>query len=168
LFAKNDAKFFVNKYIAKGMTTYYDDPDLKNFVDFVQLEFQCCGGIYFKDWEVNRYHSCDAPGPAACGVPYSCCLPNDDDLVNSMCGYDVMQMPINEAVNTVYLKGCIDGVLDYLWNNLDTFGGILLGILLPQIGGVWLCMSYRLVLQQVVSNIQSKSSSRSHGQSLLT
>ena len=38
------------------------------------LQFKCCGGLEFKDWGVNMYHNCTAPGPLACGVPYACCV----------------------------------------------------------------------------------------------
>lgn len=37
-------------------------------------QFKCCGGKEFTDWEVNMYHNCSAPGPLACGVPYTCCI----------------------------------------------------------------------------------------------
>lgn len=37
------------------------------------LQFKCCGGMDYKDWAVNMYHNCSAPGPLACGVPYTCC-----------------------------------------------------------------------------------------------
>lgn len=154
-FARTYAKNFVNEYIAKGLTTYYDDLDMKNFIDYVQTEFECCGGLIYKDWTSNPYHACDAPGPSACGVPYSCCLPSSgSSVVNTMCGYDTIAMQITEAVHVVYLRGCIDGVLDYLWNNLEIFGGILIGILLPQVLGVWLCLSYRVVLEQVIEKVE--------------
>ena len=34
----------------------------------------------------------------------------------------------------IYLTGCIEAVLDFVWNHLDIFAGILLGIFLPQVG----------------------------------
>lgn len=41
---------------------------------FVFWQFKCCGGQEYKDWSVNMYHNCSAPGPLACGVPYTCCI----------------------------------------------------------------------------------------------
>jgi len=38
------------------------------------LQFSCCGGDEYRDWEVNQYHSCNGSGPLACGVPYTCCI----------------------------------------------------------------------------------------------
>lgn len=39
-------------------------------------QFKCCGGEDYKDWSKNQYHDCNAPGPLACGVPYTCCIRN--------------------------------------------------------------------------------------------
>lgn len=40
------------------------------------LQFKCCGGEDYRDWSKNQYHDCSAPGPLACGVPYTCCFRN--------------------------------------------------------------------------------------------
>lgn len=40
------------------------------------LQFKCCGGEDYRDWSKNQYHDCSAPGPLACGVPYTCCIRN--------------------------------------------------------------------------------------------
>ncbi|CAK8674753.1 tetraspanin-15-like [Clavelina lepadiformis] len=152
LIFKDPAKEFVNRYILKGLVTYYDDQDLKNLVDFIQEEFQCCGGRLYKDWEKNPYHNCTAPGPAACGVPYSCCKPDNSTVINSMCGYNTLQLTTEEAVEVIYLIGCIDAVLDFLWVNLDLLAGLLLGIFLPQMAGIFLGVFYLQVLEKIVSN----------------
>jgi hypothetical protein len=39
-------------------------------------QFKCCGGEDYRDWSKNQYHDCSAPGPLACGVPYTCCIRN--------------------------------------------------------------------------------------------
>lgn len=39
-------------------------------------QFKCCGGEDYRDWSKNQYHDCNAPGPLACGVPYTCCVRN--------------------------------------------------------------------------------------------
>ncbi|KAL2083247.1 hypothetical protein ACEWY4_021020 [Coilia grayii] len=70
---RNQTKDLLNKNIRKGMVNYYDDLDFKNIMDFVQRKFKCCGSEEFTDWKVNMYHNCSAPGPLACGVPYTCC-----------------------------------------------------------------------------------------------
>ena len=37
------------------------------------LQFKCCGGETYNDWQRNIYFNCSSPGAEACGVPFSCC-----------------------------------------------------------------------------------------------
>ncbi|XP_056652417.1 tetraspanin-15-like isoform X2 [Monodelphis domestica] len=73
---RNQTIKFLNDNIRRGIENYYDDLDFKNIMDFVQEQFKCCGGEDYTDWAQNQYHNCSAPGPLACGVPYSCCVRN--------------------------------------------------------------------------------------------
>ncbi|XP_058908691.1 tetraspanin-15 isoform X4 [Kogia breviceps] len=76
LIFRNQTIDFLNDNIRRGIENYYDDLDFKNIMDFVQKEFKCCGGEDYRDWSQNQYHDCNAPGPLACGVPYTCCFRN--------------------------------------------------------------------------------------------
>ncbi|XP_032279604.1 tetraspanin-15 isoform X3 [Phoca vitulina] len=76
LIFRNQTIDFLNDNIRRGIKNYYDDLDFKNIMDFVQKEFKCCGGEDYRDWSKNQYHDCSAPGPLACGVPYTCCMRN--------------------------------------------------------------------------------------------
>ncbi|XP_045733933.1 tetraspanin-15 isoform X5 [Mirounga angustirostris] len=87
LIFRNQTIDFLNDNIRRGIKNYYDDLDFKNIMDFVQKEFKCCGGEDYRDWSKNQYHDCSAPGPLACGVPYTCCIRNTTEVVNTMCGY---------------------------------------------------------------------------------
>uniref|UniRef100_A0A8D0YWL9 Tetraspanin-15 n=1 Tax=Sus scrofa TaxID=9823 RepID=A0A8D0YWL9_PIG len=87
LIFRNQTIDFLNDNIRRGIENYYDDLDFKNIMDFVQKEFKCCGGEDYRDWSKNQYHDCSAPGPLACGVPYTCCFRNTTEVVNTMCGY---------------------------------------------------------------------------------
>uniref|UniRef100_A0A8B9XLK9 Tetraspanin-15 n=1 Tax=Bos mutus grunniens TaxID=30521 RepID=A0A8B9XLK9_BOSMU len=87
LIFRNQTIDFLNDNIRRGIENYYDDLDFKNIMDFVQKEFKCCGGEDYRDWSKNQYHDCRAPGPLACGVPYTCCFRNTTEVVNTMCGY---------------------------------------------------------------------------------
>ncbi|XP_057591673.1 tetraspanin-15 isoform X4 [Hippopotamus amphibius kiboko] len=87
LIFRNQTIDFLNDNIRRGIENYYDDLDFKNIMDFVQKEFKCCGGEDYRDWSKNQYHDCNAPGPLACGVPYTCCFRNTTEVVNTMCGY---------------------------------------------------------------------------------
>ncbi|XP_014201958.1 tetraspanin-15 isoform X3 [Pan paniscus] len=73
---RNQTIDFLNDNIRRGIENYYDDLDFKNIMDFVQKKFKCCGGEDYRDWSKNQYHDCSAPGPLACGVPYTCCIRN--------------------------------------------------------------------------------------------
>ncbi|KAM6943273.1 tetraspanin-15 [Xenentodon cancila] len=127
----------VNKNIRKGIVNYYDDLDFKNIMDFVQKKFMCCGGQEFIDWEVNMYHNCSAPGPLACGVPYTCCITNKpNEVANTMCGYKVLDKSRLELVDFIYVRGCTDAFFIWLMDNYKIMAGLLLGILLPQFFGV--------------------------------
>lgn len=81
-------------FLLQIITLYRDDPDLQNFIDFVQQEFNCCGlsSGGFLDWSKNEYFNCSSPSVERCGVPYSCCINSTDissGLINIMCGYGV-------------------------------------------------------------------------------
>ncbi|KAL4640871.1 tetraspanin-15 [Arapaima gigas] len=137
LMFRNQTVDLLNKNIRKGMVNYYDDLDFKNILDFVQRKFQCCGGQEYKDWSVNMYHNCSAPGPLACGVPYTCCMGTTPSTVaNTLCGYQVLQKERLEVHDVIYTRGCTDAVFIWLMDNYKTMAGLLLGILLPQFFGV--------------------------------
>ncbi|XP_045147616.1 tetraspanin-15, partial [Echinops telfairi] len=91
---RNQTIDFVNANIRRGIENYYDDLDFKNIMDFVQKQFKCCGGEDYRDWVKNQYHDCDAPGPLACGVPYTCCFRNTTEVVNTMCGYQTINKEV--------------------------------------------------------------------------
>ncbi|XP_062465462.1 tetraspanin-33 isoform X1 [Pezoporus occidentalis] len=72
----------VSEIINGAIVHYRDDLDLQNLIDFGQKEFSCCGGISYKDWSQNMYFNCttDNPSRERCSVPFSCCLPDDDEV----------------------------------------------------------------------------------------
>ncbi|XP_072321771.1 tetraspanin-15 [Eucyclogobius newberryi] len=126
-----------NRNIRRGIKNYYDDLDFKNIMDFVQKEFECCGGQEFKDWEVNMYHNCSAPGPLACGVPYTCCITTKpNEVANTLCGYKVLEKERLDLVDVIHIRGCTDAFFIWLMDNYKYMAALLLGILLPQFFGV--------------------------------
>ncbi|XP_041841770.1 tetraspanin-15 [Melanotaenia boesemani] len=134
---RNQTVELLNKNIRRGIVNYYDDLDFKNIMDFVQRKFKCCGGQEFNDWEVNMYHNCSAPGPLACGVPYTCCSnTKPNEVANTMCGYQVLQKARLELLDMIHIRGCTDAVFIWLMDNYKIMAGLLLGILLPQFFGV--------------------------------
>ncbi|KAF6318020.1 tetraspanin 15 [Rhinolophus ferrumequinum] len=120
-------------------------------MDFVQKKFKCCGGEDYKDWSKNQYHDCNAPGPLACGVPYTCCIRNTTDVVNTMCGYRTIDKERLSVQNVIYVRGCTNAVLIWFMDNYTIMAGLLLGILLPQFLGVLLTFLYITRVEDIIS-----------------
>uniref|UniRef100_G3THN4 Tetraspanin-15 n=1 Tax=Loxodonta africana TaxID=9785 RepID=G3THN4_LOXAF len=106
LIFRNQTIDFLNDNIRRGIENYYDDLDFKNIMDFVQKQFKCCGGEDYRDWSKNQYHDCNAPGPLACGVPYTCCFRNTTEVVNTMCGYKTINEERLSVQNVIYRASC--------------------------------------------------------------
>ncbi|XP_063167242.1 tetraspanin-15-like isoform X3 [Candoia aspera] len=119
--------------IQDGIRHYYDDLDFKNILDYVQQKFSCCGGDEFRDWHVNRYHSCNGSGPLACGVPYTCCIRKaPGEVINTLCGYRTLNQERLELVNTIHVRGCIHAVSFWFKDNFEATLGIVCSLFLPQ------------------------------------
>uniref|UniRef100_A0A8C6X559 Tetraspanin-15 n=1 Tax=Naja naja TaxID=35670 RepID=A0A8C6X559_NAJNA len=141
----------LNENIGRGIQNYYDDLDFKNIMDFVQKEFKCCGGEDYKDWSKNQYHDCSAPGPLACGVPYSCCVANKTTVINTMCGYKMITEERLSVQHIIYTRGCTNAVFIWLTDNYAIMAGILLGILLPQFFGVLITLLYITRVEDIIA-----------------
>ncbi|XP_070608291.1 tetraspanin-15 [Erythrolamprus reginae] len=150
LIFRNKTIEFLNENIGRGIKNYYDDLDFKNIMDFVQKEFKCCGGEDFKDWSKNQYHDCSAPGPLACGVPYSCCVANKTMVINTMCGYKTINEERLSVGHIIYVRGCTNAVFIWFTDNYDIMAGILLGILLPQFFGVMITLLYITRVEDII------------------
>ncbi|XP_063163601.1 tetraspanin-15 isoform X1 [Candoia aspera] len=142
---------FLNENIRRGIENYYDDLDFKNIMDFVQKQFKCCGGEDFKDWSKNQYHDCSAPGPLACGVPYSCCITNKTMVINTMCGYKTINEERLSVQHIIYVRGCTNAVLIWFMDNYAIMAGILLGVLFPQFLGVLITLLYITRVEDIIA-----------------
>ncbi|XP_028258218.1 tetraspanin-15 [Parambassis ranga] len=152
LLFRNQTVELLNKNIRRGIVNYYDDLDFKNIMDFVQKKFKCCGGQEYKDWEVNMYHNCSAPGPLSCGVPYTCCVTTKpNEVANTMCGYQVLNKARLDLIDIIHIRGCTDAVFIWLMDNYKTMAGLLLGILLPQFFGVIVSWLYITRVEDAIS-----------------
>ncbi|CAL8140216.1 unnamed protein product [Orchesella dallaii] len=146
---------------------YREDPDLQNLIDFIQIEFRCCGlsTRSYEDWSKNEYFNCTGPelNPSVerCGVPYSCCKNATDmssGLINIMCGYGVqreMQIGTRDPISTtksaaslhndpkdkVWTQGCIEALKSWINRNLYIVAGSALGIALMQLFVMYLAKS---------------------------
>lgn len=150
LLFRNQTIDLLNANIRRGIVNYYDDLDFKNIMDFVQKKFKCCGGEDYRDWSKNQYHDCNAPGPLACGVPYTCCFRNKTDVVNTMCGYRTIDKERLSVHDIIYVRGCTNAVLIWFMDNYTIMAGLLLGILLPQFLGVLLTFLYITRVEDII------------------
>uniref|UniRef100_A0A8V0ZVJ5 Tetraspanin 15 n=1 Tax=Gallus gallus TaxID=9031 RepID=A0A8V0ZVJ5_CHICK len=110
------------------------------------LQFKCCGGEDYTDWSKNAYHDCAAPGPLACGVPYTCCVRNK--LFNNVCSVALQRLSIQDVI---YIRGCTNAVLIWFLDNYSIMAGVLLGILLPQFLGVLLSLLYITRVEDIIA-----------------
>ncbi|KAM9409894.1 tetraspanin-15 isoform 1-T1 [Pholidichthys leucotaenia] len=139
----HQTKEFINDNTRKGIVNYYDDLDFKNILDYIQKKFKCCGGKDYTDWKVNMYHNCSAPGPLACGVPYTCCITTQPtEVANTLCGYEALQKERLDLTQDIYTRGCTDAFILWVKDNLKIIAGVLLGILIPQFFGVIVTLLY--------------------------
>uniref|UniRef100_A0A8C1RKN7 Tetraspanin n=1 Tax=Cyprinus carpio TaxID=7962 RepID=A0A8C1RKN7_CYPCA len=74
--------------------------------------FSCCGADTYRDWGINVYFNCSAPGVQACGVPPSCCIdPLENGTVwNSQCGVGAQQLDEFSAQSVIFLGGCLGSI----------------------------------------------------------
>ncbi|KAK3533520.1 hypothetical protein QTP70_023338 [Hemibagrus guttatus] len=116
----------------KAIVLYREDMDLENAIDFVQKKFLCCGVSYYSDWSQNEYFNCSVNNPSleACGVPFSCCVRQQNETVfNSMCGYKTQGMEESFIKKRIYINGCLKKIVQWGKQNLLLVGGISIGLL---------------------------------------
>ncbi|XP_041034888.1 tetraspanin-33b [Carcharodon carcharias] len=145
----------VSKFMKKAIVHYRNDIDLQNLIDYIQREFQCCGWTSYKDWSKNMYFNCtpNNPSPERCGVPYSCCiLIPGESVINTMCGFGKQSLDQLEASKFLHPAGCADKAAIWIESHLLLVGGIVLGLALPQIGGIVLS---RMLIGQIKEEIKS-------------
>ncbi|XP_023338291.1 tetraspanin-5 isoform X1 [Eurytemora carolleeae] len=128
---------------------YRDDPDQQNLIDWIQEGWlECCGIEGPQDWDKNIYFNCSSAAVGsreACGVPFSCCKPKDEELIkNKQCGYDVRKPDYSEEVQKIINeKGCLMAGEEWLENNLLTVAGVAVGVAFLQILGICFAQNLR-------------------------
>ncbi|XP_032881786.1 tetraspanin-33-like isoform X2 [Amblyraja radiata] len=145
----------VSKFIKKAIVHYRDDIDLQNLIDYIQREFHCCGWTNYKDWSKNMYFNCTPHNrsPERCGVPYSCCTPvPGESVINTMCGFGKQSLNQLEASKFLHSVGCADKAAIWIESHLLLVGSAVLGMALPQIGGIVLS---RMLIGQIREEIKS-------------
>ncbi|KAM9783607.1 tetraspanin-10 [Syngnathus typhle] len=131
-----------------AIARYQDDPDLRFIVDEIQSNLQCCGVDTYRDWEVNIYYNCSAPGVLACGVPATCCVdPLENGTVwNSQCGLDTQALDEFSAQSLIFLGGCLGNILWWL----EQHRGLIWTVVLVLLGVQMLTLFATARLQQKI------------------
>ncbi|XP_015916768.1 tetraspanin-5 isoform X2 [Parasteatoda tepidariorum] len=117
---------------------YREDPDRQNLIDWIQEQWlECCGIEGPKDWDMNVYFNCssiDVGSREACGVPFSCCKPQPNEVIkNKQCGYDVRKQDYTGDKSTViYEKGCLRAGEEWIEANLVPVAGVSVGVAVLQ------------------------------------
>ncbi|KAI9561682.1 tetraspanin-5 isoform X2 [Daphnia magna] len=128
---------------------YRDDPDQQNLIDWIQEGWlQCCGIEGPKDWDRNIYFNCSSAevgSREACGVPFSCCKPQPNEIIkNKQCGYDVRKPDYpGDRSMVVYDRGCLRAGEDWVEVNLIPVAGAAVGIAILQILGICFAQNLR-------------------------
>ncbi|XP_007669035.2 tetraspanin-33 isoform X3 [Ornithorhynchus anatinus] len=152
----------VSEIINKAIVHYRDDLDLQNLIDFGQKEFNCCGGVSYKDWSRNLYFNCtdDNPSRERCSVPFSCCLHvPDQTVINTMCGQGMQSLDYLEAGEVINTNGCIDKLVNWIHSNLFLLGGLALGLVIPQLVGILLS---QILINQIKDQVRLQFYNQQH------
>ncbi|XP_063721264.1 tetraspanin-33-like [Symsagittifera roscoffensis] len=137
----------LDNFFQKSTKNYNDDVDIKNILDYIQHELQCCGGEGPNDWELNMYYSCDSIAVSKCGVPFSCCRGFGEVHNNTQCGFGVRAGSEEDTINTalsdrIFTGGCTNRIIVYINENLSTVAIVLLLFFLPQLMSMFLAVTF--------------------------
>ncbi|XP_065153017.1 tetraspanin-14 [Paramisgurnus dabryanus] len=133
---------WMNDFFLANVKAYREDIDLQNLIDSIQRFNYCCGAKEPNDWNLNEYFNCSNENLSRerCGVPFSCCVSDPAaNVVNTQCGYDVRKSgSASQWSNTIYTKGCITALEQWLPRNLYIVAGVFIVISLLQMVGIFL------------------------------
>ncbi|XP_051248804.1 tetraspanin-33 [Dicentrarchus labrax] len=151
----------VTEMINDAIIHYREDIDLQNLIDFGQKEFGCCGGVTYTDWSQNMYFNCkeDNPSREKCSVPFSCCIPTNDKVINTMCGHGMQDLEYIKAGEYIHTNGCIDKLVNWIHSNLFLLGGVALGLAIPQLVGILLS---QILINQIKDQIELQNYNLKH------
>lgn len=127
----------------EAIVEYYDDPDKASIIDNVQSElFQCCGVNGPEDWTANPYFNCSSQTFQRCSVPYSCCVLEENEVVNVQCGIQALNATSEYyyrlADSDIHSEGCLDAVRNVFQQNLSVILGFGIGLLVFQLFNIML------------------------------
>lgn len=146
-----EVKKMVDSNLSMAIEKYTDNTDLRNMIDKLQRELECCGSLTIDDWDSNPYFSCkNAESYRSCGVPWSCCLRKYER--NRQCGYGVRKNRVHVKMsNEIHTIGCLDKGFEFFRNNMMLVAGMAVAFTLPLIIGIFILHLFvAQILRQLV------------------
>ncbi|NXU42793.1 CD82 protein, partial [Drymodes brunneopygia] len=116
-----------------------EDKNLQDAWDYVQIQISCCGWTGAKEWEDNRILRNKS------NTEYPCsCSNRSKDLVEGR-GFCNLEDPVNGTATfadwPVHEQGCMDGVEEWLKDNLGIILGVCTGVAVIELLGMILSIS---------------------------
>ncbi|XP_057314291.1 tetraspanin-33-like [Hydractinia symbiolongicarpus] len=145
-----EVKKLVDKNLSLAIEKYNVNVDLRNMIDKVQRELECCGSLTIDDWDSNPYFTClNKESYRSCGVPWSCCLKKYEQ--NRQCGYGVRKNRVHVKLsNEIYTIGCLDKGFEFFRKNLGLVAILAICFSLPLIIGMFMT---HMLANQIVAQI---------------
>ncbi|NXS61964.1 CD82 protein, partial [Brachypteracias leptosomus] len=115
-----------------------DERNLRDAWDYVQRQIACCGWTGAKDWENNKILINQSM------TVYPCSCSNSSKDLQADAGFCNLDILVNSTATyadwPVYEQGCMDGVENWLKDNLGVILGVCTGVaLLGMILSISLC-----------------------------
>ncbi|KAF5302238.1 hypothetical protein FQA39_LY10277 [Lamprigera yunnana] len=122
----HELKLYLNETV---LTNYKIDPDKTEAIDFLQMEFRCCGVSSFEDWQYSAWRRLNISGENL--VPDSCCK-----TIETGCGSIIRPSNIN-------YNSCLTKMSDHMVEHLFILCFVAFGTSVLQIFGIiFSCILY--------------------------
>lgn len=152
-----EVKKLIDSNLNMAIRKYSTNVDLRNMIDKLQRELECCGSLEIDDWDSNPYFSCaNIESYRSCGVPWSCCLRKYER--NRQCGYGVRNNRVHVKLsNEIYTIGCLDAGVNFFRQNIILVAILAIVFTVPLVGGVAMSHIFaRQIMRQVARLNQGK------------
>ncbi|XP_075527054.1 tetraspanin-33-like [Dermacentor variabilis] len=156
-FLPSAARSYAQRSVSRDMiAAYRDSAELQGFVDWMQLEYRCCGisSEGFRDWNHNPYFACNLSNPSRerCYVPASCCRRNETSAIRPpdiKCGQNVLQVSDQAAWARVNTRSCADALSSRMRDHAFPTTMMLLALCLATLLLVALAVATRDQVQEL-------------------
>ncbi|XP_071414726.1 CD82 antigen [Pithys albifrons albifrons] len=131
-------------HIVKNLIETYnplneDERNLQDAWDYVQIQITCCGWTGAKDWEDNKIIINQSM------TQYPCSCSNRSEDLEEGRGFCRLDDPVNGTSTSndwpVHGQGCMDGVEQWLKDNLGVILGVCTGVAVIELLGMILSIS---------------------------